>query len=136
MALFYPTPEKMQKAQILAEFIAFLAIGFFLAVLFASIIGSQIKDINDRKEISLIRDFGISIKSEIDLAAQVNSGYERNFTVPNELDGVPFNISIVQSSLIVATGNKELVFKIPNANGNIKKGPNTVRNQNGAIYLN
>lgn len=127
---------KMQKAQILAEFIAFLAIGFFLSVMFASIIGSQIKDINDRKEISLIRDFGISIKSEIDLAAQVTSGYERNFTVPNELDGVPYNISIVQSSLIVATGNKEIVFKIPNANGNIKKGPNTVRNQNGAIYLN
>ncbi len=124
------------QSQIVAEFMAFLAIGFFLLVLSASFIGSQIKDISDDRDFSLIRDLGISIKAEIDIAANSISGYERNFTLAEDIEGIPYNITIAQNSLIVSTGNKELIFKIPNVQGSIKKGNNIIRNENGIANLN
>ena len=125
-----------KKAQIVMEFFAIVAIGLIMAILFASLIGYQITGISDDNEFKAINDLGVSTKNELDSAVTVLPGYERNFTLPDDLQGIPYNISNIQTSLIVSTGNKELVFKIPAVTGTIKKGSNIIRNENGAVYLN
>ncbi len=124
------------KAQVIAEFGVFLALGFFLLLLFASIIGSEIVHVSNRREFAAIDDLGLAAKSEVDLAAQALPGYERSFDLPQDIDGIPYNITIIQNSLIVSTGHTEVEYRIPGVDGAIGKGTNRIRNENGKIKLN
>lgn len=126
----------MSKAQLIAEFGVFLAIGFFLLILFANLIGSEIVNINNKRESAAIEDIALMVKNEIDLSVQVLPGYKRSFTLPQDLDGIEYDIRIVQQSLIVSSGNKEIVYKIPKVDGAILKGTNVLENEHGTIKLN
>ena len=92
-------------------------------------------NMSDRKNI-LANDFGYSLQKEFLLASRARSGYTRTFVIPDKLEGYTYNVLVLNSTLIVNYTKASFYFSLPNFNGSIRKGSNTIRNVNDSICVN
>ena len=89
------------------------------------------------KEIEAIDDIGFYVQGELVTAAGVKDGYNRTFNIPDKSDTISYIISITNyTKLIVTSQDYEALFYIPNVNGTILIGNNTIRKTNGTVFLN
>ena len=128
--------KKKEKGQVATEFMIFVGLGFVLAIVMAAIGTSQIKELSNYKEDILTKDLALKVQSELNLAAEVEEGYIREFEVPQELDNINYSIFIVNDVLTVKSKNSLYVVPIPKLVGNVTKGTNRINNTGGTIYLN
>ena len=124
------------KAQIAIEFILLVSVAFVILIIFLTSVRSQATDLNKRKDFVLVKDLAYKVQYEINIATQVKSGYNRTFFIPEKLDNKDYAIKIEQNELTIKLENLEFVLNIPEINGSIKKGNNTIKNLGGVIYLN
>lgn len=127
---------KHMKAQIAMEFVLLICIAFLMLLIFLAVMGDQIDDINKRKEFALVKDIAYKVQYEINMAAQVKSGYNRTFFIPEKLDNNDYTITKTKNDITVTLKNSEFTINIPEISGTIKKGNNTIKNLGGVIYLN
>lgn len=118
------------------EFVFLVGIAFMIALVFTTIGYNGLKEISDEKEFILVRDLAFKVQNEINLAANVGDGYKRDFEIPQKLEYVDYNATIINNILIVESKNHEYVLLIPTVDGNITKGDNIICKNNGAIKLN
>lgn len=111
---------------------ASLAIGIIMLASVTYFFGQQI----DEQNIAIAKDVLTNIQNEIFLATKVESGYARDFEVPQALNNVEYNISIINGDIILSYKNIDFLGALPNVSGNIQKGENTVRNVDGKVCLN
>jgi hypothetical protein len=124
---------KFLKAQVIWEYIIAVALGFILVIIFASYISSEIATNSEEREMVLLNDMARVIQKEIYLASEVETGYERYFEVPLDLEGNEYFVENSEKNLILRTGTYDIAITIPNARGSIIKGINRIRNINGLI---
>jgi hypothetical protein len=91
--------------------------------------------IKERNTLAL-KNLGFGVKNEIDLAYSAGNGYFREFNVPENLNGIPYNISSVAGMIYLATEKDSMGINIPEIDGSIQKGRNFIRKENNIIYLN
>ncbi len=127
-----------KQAQVSNEFIILLGIVIITMMVFLHSISENISGLADTKEYLAVRDLGFSLQTEFLIAQQVNDGYVRTFDVPDSYHTFDYDITIEQEYLILTSvkNSIEHVFFIPEVNGVIQKGENTINKTGGVIYLN
>ena len=129
---------KRNKAQFAIEFVVLIAFMFIIFLGFTAVITSKILDAGESGRQQTAEDIATLAKNEIDLARSVSDGYVRTFNLPATIEGNSYDISIIGNrELVVKYFDKEYVlFLQGNVRGNINSGENTIRKENGIVYVN
>ncbi len=129
----------MSKAQVSNEFLIFVTLLFLISILVFSLSSSLIFQANEVKTYEEAKKICDDIAYEINLALKVGDGYEREFFVPYEINGIAdFMIKIENYSVSLEWKEYSVQSPLPieKINGEIKKGWNIIRNVEGEIYAN
>jgi len=123
------------KAQVSMQFI--MAVGFLFVIFVLFIIGlaSRYEEINKELEYVLAKDIALKIRREIQLATTLEDGYHRTFTLPEKLEVIDYNITIVNNILVIQTEHHEYSVRIPKIKGHITKGNNSIWKTNNTICI-
>ena len=132
------TGNKMSlKSQSATEFIVLASFMLFVVIGFFAIATSNTTDAREESKKKTSQDIADFAYREIELAKSVNDGYVRNFSMPKNVNGLDYNIGIVDNvELTVQYDGYEYVKFLPlNVIGNISSGLNQIRKVNGIIYI-
>lgn len=127
---------KLRKAQMSMQFMAIISFLFIVFSAFLIGMAGRYKEIDESRDIILVKDLAFMIRGEISLAYRMHDGYNRNFTVPADLEGR--NFSIIQNGyvLVVRTRNNiEHSLYIPSLVGNVTRGVNTIQKINNTVCV-
>ncbi|MEK6945514.1 MAG: hypothetical protein AABW63_01850 [Nanoarchaeota archaeon] len=126
----------VKKAQGVIEFIVlFGAALLFFVVIIATIQESQSQK-NKEKERLIAQNVALDIQDEINLAAESSDGYERNFTTPDNIIGLDYTINVSQGYVFLTMGDYVVDYNVVQVVGQIQKGNNLIKKENGTVYLN
>jgi len=128
--------KHIKKAQIAIEFVLLVSISFIILLIFLKAVENQADDLNEKKEFVLVKDLAYNVQYEINMATQVKPGYNRTFFMPEKLNNKDYTITKVGNKITIGLKNSEFTITVPEINGNITKGNNTIVNIGGVIYLN
>ena len=78
----------------------------------------------------------LKLQREIYIAASVEDGYVRYFTIPEKNEGINYSVTTKNLSLIVESKNAFSVVTLPYSIGNLTKGSNKINKTGGTIYVN
>lgn len=113
--------------------VAFLSI---ISLVFIAAAGMKMNQFSEKQKSDAVKDFGISIKKEFDLASVVKNGYRREIEIPQEIgQSIPYTISNSNSTLIISTEKKDYTAIIPKVKGTLSKGKNIIKKTNNSIYI-
>lgn len=128
--------KKLSQSSI--EFFTLVGLGLVVAIFFVAFSINEIKEFGDKKEFFLIKDLALKLQKEVGVAANVEDGYIRTFTLPEKLDNIVDYFIIIKNNTITINSSKTVyTVAIPNTAGkNFTKGTNTVEKINGQIYVN
>lgn len=130
--------KKSKISQSSIEFIILVAFLLFAFVVFFLIIQENMSDkIRERVNIQ-IKEISLSVKDEIDFAFSSSEGYRREFKIPENLNGQNYNIQIVEGFVAIDTLNGKYALALPvqNVTGQINRGDNVIKKENGVVLLN
>ncbi len=127
---------KFKKAQGAIEFLIIFGAVFFFFVIFLEVISENIEQKNEEKEDLIAQNIVLSVRDEIALASKSSDGYYREFTLPPTIIGKNYDVKLVNNSVYVSAEGIGVSYKIVSVNGEIKKGLNTIKKENGEVYLN
>ncbi len=85
-----------------------------------------------------LKEIASDAQSEINLALEASDGYSREFEIPDRVGNSDYDIRIVDEMVYVNTTDSlhALSLPVPNVTGNLRKGNNTIRKEEGEIVLN
>ncbi|MBU2634331.1 MAG: hypothetical protein KJ674_03730 [Nanoarchaeota archaeon] len=126
----------MKKSQASMELMLFVGIGLIILIIYFTFFFTQTTNYNLEKEKRLGQDILEKVKTEIELAEEVNNGYSRTFILPPTLNGISYNITIQNKELLIDTPNFNFIELIPEVTGNIQKNQNIIKKEENVIYLN
>jgi hypothetical protein len=125
-----------QKSQVTFEFLMLIGIVFLFFGITSYAIIDLAETIRYRAESEMLKDLGLRLKQEINLASNSQEGYSRTFEIPDKINGEDYNISIEGSFLILRTKNRAYYTRIENFTGFFNKTSNRIKKENGLVYLN
>lgn len=125
-----------EKSQITTEFILFSGLVLIAAIIFISMSIDQAETLYETKEFLLVKDVALKIQNEISITSYIEDGYSRQFELPEKINSIDYNISIVNNTLIVYTNTTKYFIGILNITGYLNKGTNTIIKTDGKIKLN
>jgi hypothetical protein len=113
-----------------------VSISIFVLFTFLYIFSELFNDNLAQKEKILFTDFAASMQKEFTMAGDASLGYSRSFIVPVTVEGFHYNIWNTRNSLVINYSKGQLGLVIPDTNGTIIIGANTIENTNGTICIN
>lgn len=131
----------MDKGQVAMEFVMMLGMAMIISVAFIAIMNDLVSEKSEDVKRELFEDLGTSVQQEILLAAMAESGYTREFRIPpteieDRYDPYEYTIAGNNTYLIIEQQGTQYTYPIPNIEGEIRKGNNTISNVDGIIYVN
>ncbi|MBI2452011.1 hypothetical protein HYV50_02950 [Candidatus Pacearchaeota archaeon] len=127
-----------KKSQSAIEFMILIGgvLFFFLTILF--VFQQDIADKTIQKRNYAFQKTANDIKNEIDLASKATDGYQRQFFVPERISGMQYEVNITQNLIYIRTLNNEYAaaYPVQNITGDIIKGTNLIKKENGVVRLN
>lgn len=127
-----------KKSQSSTEFIIIAGfVLFFFTIFFLAIKGNMSEKIRERQDLA-VKEIAITVQDEINLASSSSDGYYREFTVPNKVNGKDYDVNLIDELVYVNTtdGNYAIALPVQNVTGNIKKGNNIIKKEDGEVKLN
>lgn len=125
------------KAQTSVEFVLFISVIFLVMLLLISATIYYVKQYSKEKELAVIQREAEIVKNEVYLASTVEEGYVRTFLIAPDSDEPSFNMSQQNNTIIFFTASHEYTADLGvKINGTLRMGSNTIRNINGAVYVN
>lgn len=117
---------------VLATFMLLVIVGFF------GVTSSRVLEAREEANRKIAEDIADFAYREIEIAASVNDGYKKSFSMPQNVNGVNYSIRIIDNTeLTVNYLDYEHVRFLPsNVTGNITKGANTISRNKGVIRIN
>lgn len=130
--------QKKTNAQFSIEFIMLIAFMFLVFLGFISVTTSKIIEAKENERQQIAEDIAALARNEIDIAKSMADGYARNFNLPTKIKGNSYTIEIIDNrELVVKYIDKEYVEFIPEkVVGNVNLGANSIRKENGVVYIN
>lgn len=110
---------------------------FFLAMMF--IFQQNLSDKAIEKRNFIINELALTVQNELNIAAKATDGYTRHFTLPGKIQGLDYNITLIDDWIHISTLNGEHALSLPgqNTTGQFIIGANnTIRKIDSIIYLN
>jgi len=129
---------KKTNAQFSIEFIMLIAFMFLVFLGFMAVVTSKIIEAKENERQKIAEDIAALARNEIDIAKSMADGYARNFTIPSKIKGNSYTIEIINDrELVVKYLDKEYVEFLPEkVAGNVNLGANSIRKENGVVYIN
>jgi hypothetical protein len=130
--------KKNKLGQSALEFLILVMVVFVIFLgLIASVqynIGQKNKDIYERE----LKEVGLNVQNEIELAHSSSDGYVRDFEILKLIGGKNYEINITEGVIYVRTEDLEfaVIFSIEDVVGDVVKGVNRIRREGGVVYLN
>jgi hypothetical protein len=124
------------KSQTGMEFLIIAGTVLFFFTLFFVAIHTTTEERNEERENLVIKNLALSIQDEINLATEASDGYVRTFKVPELILGKNYDVEIVDNHINIKTNRNALSLRINDVIGQIQKGENIIKKQNGTVYLN
>ncbi len=84
----------MMKAQSSIEFMTMIGLFMVVFLLFFAVLGERMMSFHVKKQARLADDMLYFVESEIMMAAEAHDGYHHNFTLPVQLGGQEYNLTI------------------------------------------
>ncbi len=130
--------HKMRRGQSAVEFMALVAAASLLLIGFLVILQEQIGEKKFEATGLAVKEVAVSVQDEINLASEAREGYQREFSIPNTINGFEYEINITEEQVYIRTvdGNHALAFPVGAVTGDVVKGENSIRKVNGEILLN
>jgi len=131
------------KAQNSMEFVILTSFMMFVFAMFFIIIQQKTIAATEEKNDATAQQLLDIATSEIKLAESVSDDYYRQFTMPNNLNGLQYNISIIPgvagtSEIVVKYSNKEKVLFLEayiSSGSTMGSGPNNITKADGVITV-
>ncbi len=127
---------KYEKSQSAVEFVIIFGAIMFFFVLFMSAIQNNVNQKNVEKINILAEHIALSVQNEIALATGASNGYYREFEVPNNILGKQYEIQLVGKSVFISGDDLGISYSVFDVTGDVQKGLNVIRKENGVVYLN
>ena len=125
------------KAQTSTEFVLFISVIFLVMLLLISATIYYVKQYSKEKELAVIQREADMVKNEVYLASTVDEGYVRTFQIDPDPDEPSFNMTQQNNTVIFRSEHYEYAADLGvKINGTLRIGNNTIRNINGAVYVN
>lgn len=117
---------------ILASFMLVAIFGFF------AVTSSRLLEARDDSNKKTAEDIAQLAYREMEIAKSANDGYSRIFAMPQTVNGVDYNITVIDNrELIVAYLGYEYVKFLPsNVTGTVARGSNKISKNNGIVSIN
>lgn len=120
------------KGQIVFEFMFWVGIAMIFGIVVLSVMAVQLHDEVDRRNYKYYQELSEDIRSELVLASVVNPGYRKVIYISENED---YNLTVSNSFLVISYGSNHFSLRIPQLNGTLSKGNNTLYNRNGVIVV-
>lgn len=130
--------KMIKKSQSSIEFIILVGFVLLFFIIFFLVIQINIGDkIKERKNLA-VKEIAFAIQDEINLASKSTDGYQRRFKIANKIGEEDYYAKIIDGIIYVKTsdGKNAIALPVSNVTGDILKGDNLIRKENGGIYLN
>ncbi len=119
------------------ELVPFIILSAMLLLAFVMIISVKLAGVQNRGEQEKLDAVTLKIQEEITIAASVNNGYTRNFTLPTKIGLKTYNVGILKNTTIYAsTDLLESSLVTFNVSGQPRPGNNLLRKTDDIITLN
>jgi len=127
-----------KKLQTSLEFVIMLGFVLMFFSVFLLVIQSNMVDKFEQRTELQLKAIASDAQSEINLALEASDGYSRDFEIPEKVGNTDYDIQIVDEMVYVNTTDSlhALSLPVPNVTGDLQKGKNTIRKENGEIILN
>jgi len=126
----------MKKAQGGIEFMIVFGAMFFFFIIFLLVIQQNVSEKNLEKENVVATNIALGVRDEIALASTASEGYYREFKIPDNLLGKDYTIAIIDQRIFISAEKIGISYLLLNVTGNITKGTNMIKKQNGSVLLN
>lgn len=136
----------MKKAQTTTEFMILMGVMMLIFIIFFTVIGQRMVRIQIDTNREKVKQFANLVTNEIILAQQVQNSYNRNFFIPDSIDGQEYSISMTRTDetditkgveiVIEYSGESYVKFVDGKINGTLRKGNNRIFKQNETIQIN
>lgn len=126
----------IKRAQTAIEFIMMVAFLLFFFTLFLLAVQESSSDKMKENRDIVIREIALEIKDEINMAYSSSEGYLREFDIPLKAGNQDYEVSLVEDMVYVKSGGSSIALPIILVEGNIRKGINEIKKENGKIIIN
>ena len=129
---FHSKSQSAVEFIVLASFMLLVIMGFF------AIVSSKLLEAKDEGNRQIAEDIADFAYREIEIAKSASDGYSRSFEMPSTINGIPYNISIIDNRELVIhyLDNEHVRFLPSNVAGNIVNGNNQISRSNGIVLIN
>lgn len=126
------------KAQSAIEFMILVGFSLTVFLILLIVINDNISDNLRQKKDLEVKQLGISVQDEMNLAAKASDGYKREFFLNDRVSGEEYNINLTEGMVYILTKSERhsIGLPIPPFDGQIKLGLNKIRKINGKVKLN
>jgi hypothetical protein len=98
--------------------------------------GFHLSAFSENRNRDKVTDFGESIRQELATASAVKDGYQRQYIIPNMIDGtINYTLFMNNSGIFISSDPYTYSAIIPNTTGYLKKGINTIYKINNTIII-
>lgn len=128
----------MNKSQSAIEFIVLASFMLLVMLGFFGVTGSKILDATEEKNKKIAEDIANLAYGEIEIAKSVNDGYTRTFVMPQAVNGISYDISIIDDKELVVSylGYEHIRFLPSDVSGSLAKGSNKITKDSGVVHIN
>lgn len=135
MSFDYNMQTKSQSAMEFVTLVAFMTIAL---VGFYAVTTSKTIDAKEEENKKIAEDIANFAYKEIELAKSVGEGYSRVFSMPQAVNGISYDINIIDNRELVINylGNEYVRLLPSNVTGNISRGQILILKRNGVVYIN
>ena len=130
--------SKSKHSQTAIEFLVVVGFMFFIFTIFLISIQISTSDKIKEERTLKIKEVVTDVHSEINLAFESIDGYYREFTIPENINGLNYNIQIIENLVYLNTtdGKNAIALPVQEITGDINISNNFIKKDNGIIKLN
>ncbi len=127
-----------RKGQSAIEFIALVGAVSFFFLAFLFVLNMNLADKTWENRNLMTKEVALTVQNEIGAASKSIDGYRREFNIPLYVVDLDYDINITNGFVYIITvdGQHALALLVANTTGNIMKGENVIRKNNGMVFLN
>lgn len=128
---------RSRKGQTSLEFIAMLSFMMIAFAAFYSVFVDQHVTAMEQRRATHAEAIADRAAFELDMALSQGDGFSRNFTLPNEVVGADYSITVYDGLLVLEWGDRRVMDSTaaPGINGELEPGLNRVENRGGVLYV-
>ncbi|MBD3312998.1 hypothetical protein GF345_00990 [Candidatus Woesearchaeota archaeon] len=129
----------MKNSQSSFEFLLLASLMFLFFTGLLAVIGQQMVNLGEQRNIKDIEDIMEIVRSEIQLAETSMQGYQRSFLLPQTINGREFDMGLIDDTLVILYQGKRYDAFMPGQllpDTSVYKGENFVEKTGGMIFIN